>query len=599
MASTPGPVMELLGRVAYEIEVMRPLFPTYLHLLISAIFPIYTAAHAALSRPPSASPRKRKEGSTDDDLGDDGESQKIESLTPSDAVLFPLLAGATLASLYFILKWLQDPAWLNWALGIYFSQIGLFFAVKFIKDTLSIARSFLFPDQYSRGGNVWKANQSEHSFKTETGDSSPSPFPWLLWPLPIPTSISRRIWQLRGLLYTKARLDLHVHQLITVKSSIDLLDLMSLLLSVAIVSYHAFVAKPWFITNFLGFSFCYGSLQYMTPTTAWTGTLVLSALFFYDIYFVFFTPMMVTVATQLDVPIKLLFPRPDGCVFPVGAAEGSVAMEEYLQCLAKTRTMAMLGLGDIVVPGMMLAFALRFDLFLFYLRQGRKVEKGGVETEKPVYASAKGNWGERFWTRPKLWSDDIKAKSFPKPYFYATIVGYVLGMIMTVVVMQVAEHAQPALLYLVPGVLFSLWGTALVKGDLKALWDYTEASEEEKDEGKKEDKNSQQQKADTAIQDHLEVESKREKKPGKKSPEEKAEKQSRRLILFSITLPQAFKRTGQNVTGNEQTSTEASSGAKTTADNGDGRDMGARRSLDEAEARSREGEPPEKRARRV
>ncbi|KAJ9635552.1 hypothetical protein H2204_005726 [Knufia peltigerae] len=592
MASTPGPVMELLGRVAYELEVMRPMFPTYLHLLVSAVFPIYTAAHAALSRPSSASPRKRKAGSADDDNHEDGESQKVESLTPSDAILFPLLAGTTLASLYFILKWLQDPAWLNWALGIYFSQIGLFFAMKFIKDMLSIARSFLLPDQYSRGGKVWKANQPDHCFKTETGDTSSSPFPWLLWPLPIPSSVSKLIWQFRGVVYTKARLDFHIHRLITVKCPIDILDLISLLLSTAIVSYHAFLAKPWFLTNFLGFSFCYGSLQFMTPTTAWTGTLVLCALFFYDIYFVFFTPMMVTVATKLDVPIKLLFPRPDGCVFPVGAAEGSAAMEEYLQCLAKKRTMAMLGLGDIVVPGMMLAFALRFDLFLFYLRQSRKGEKGSEETEKPVYASAKGGWGERFWTRSKLWSDDIKAKNFPKPYFYATIVGYVLGMITTVVIMQVAEHAQPALLYLVPGVLLSLWGTALVKGDLKALWHYTEASDEEKKDDKKEDEKSQKR-------DDVKAETVREKESEKETPEEQAEKECRRLLSFSITLPEALHKTDRETTEQKPVSTESSSRPKTTTDNRDGRDISGRRSLDEGQARNGDGEPPEKRARRV
>src|SRR5882757_3286919 len=132
MASQPGPAMEILGRIAFGFESMRPLFPTYLHLLVSAIFPIYTAAHASLSRPPSAALRKRSKATTQEDDRDEDESQTIESLTPSDALLFPLLAGGTLASLYFILKWLQDPAWLNWILGIYFSQMGLFFAMKFL-----------------------------------------------------------------------------------------------------------------------------------------------------------------------------------------------------------------------------------------------------------------------------------------------------------------------------------------------------------------------------------------------------------------------------------------------------------------------------------
>ncbi|KAK7902904.1 hypothetical protein LTR67_002550 [Exophiala xenobiotica] len=619
MASTPGPIMELLGRIAYEIEVMQPLFPTYLHLLVSAIFPIYTAAHASLSRPTSAAPRKRKKGVADEDEPDEGDSQKIESLTPSDALLFPLLAGATLASLYFILKWLQDPAWLNWVLGIYFSQIGLFFATKFLKDTLSVLRSFLLPNQRSSGGKLWKVDQQECCIVTERGEKSNSPFPGLLRLIPLPASITKRIWKLRGLLYKKAHLNLHVHGLITVKSPVDILDVVSLLLSCALVSYHGFVSKPWFLTNFLGFSFCYGSLQYMTPTTAWTGTLVLSALFFYDIYFVFFTPMMVTVATKLDVPIKLLFPRPDGCVFPVGAPEGSSAMEEYLQCLAKKRTMAMLGLGDIVVPGMMLAFALRFDLFLFYLRQGRKGVTAGEETQKPAYVNAKGNWGERFWTNSKLWTEEIKAKTFPKPYFYATIVGYLAGMITTVVVMQVAEHAQPALLYLVPGVLLSLWGTALVRGDLKALWDYSELPEEEKKDGKEDnEKDKTESDADTSkavvgsgAAESREVDQKSEEHKTESDPDksndkgpakEKAEKQCRRLVYFSIILPEQQPESKSEEPSASTTPHAQANATGDTLSEDTGKSTSVQHhmngAMEERQGR-KDGEPPEKRARRV
>lgn len=230
----------------------------------------------------------------------------------------------------------------------------------------------------------------------------------------------------------------------------------------------------------------------ITPTSGWVGTLVLSALFFYDIYFVFFTPMMVTVATKLEVPIKLLFPRPDGCVMPIGAPEGSEAMLEYLECLSKKRTMAMLGLGDIVIPGMMLAFALRFDLYLFYMRQ-MPSRTGILRTtsedapSKPKYKPSTGSWGERFWTTSKLQSAELKAKSFPKPYFHASVFGYLVGMIITMLAMQVAQHAQPALLYLVPGVLLSLWGTAIFRGDLNLLWAYTEDEENEENERKSEE----------------------------------------------------------------------------------------------------------------
>ena len=82
-------------------------------------------------------------------------------------------------------------------------------------------------------------------------------------------------------------------------------DFVGLAMGLTAVLYYNFVDKPWYLTNLMGFGFAYGSLQLLSPTTFWTGTLILCALFFYDIYFVFFTPMMVTVAKTLDVPIKL------------------------------------------------------------------------------------------------------------------------------------------------------------------------------------------------------------------------------------------------------------------------------------------------------
>ncbi|KIW98380.1 uncharacterized protein Z519_00040 [Cladophialophora bantiana CBS 173.52] len=554
MASEPGPVVDFLGIVAYHYESMRPLLPTYLHLLISAIFPIYTAAHASLSRPPSAASKKSKICATGE-VDDEDSQTRIENLTPSDAILFPIMAGATLASLYFILKWLQDPAWLNWALGIYFSQIGLFFAMKFLKDCFTVARSFLLPNEYSRAGMLWKVDQKERCFRAENETRTRSPFPGFVGRIPLPSPVVSLVWDLRALLYTKARLEFHIHELITIKTLIEILDIASLILSIGVVYVHTFVAKPWFLTNLLGFSFCYGSLQYMTPTTAWTGTLVLSALFFYDIYFVFFTPMMVAVATKLDVPIKLLFPRPDSCVFPVGAPEGSPEMEEYLQCLAKKRTMAMLGLGDIVVPGMMLAFALRFDLYLYYLRQAKDRQQIGKDALKPTYTSATGNWGERFWTTSKLWTNEMRAKRFPKPYLCATLLGYLAGMVVTVVVMQVTQHAQPALLYLVPGVLLSFWGTALVKGDLKELWHYSEhpqgdgkQAEEAKDEKRLpasagDGGNDDQAGTNRAIINKMEevnpakVQDKESGNETQETAKRDAEKTCRRLVQFSITLP--------------------------------------------------------------
>ncbi|KAL4805810.1 signal peptide peptidase-domain-containing protein [Aspergillus unguis] len=494
-----SPLAELLGQALYQFDLIKPLLPTYGHVILSALFPLYIGAHASLSRPSSAAKapktsKKDVDQSDDDDEDEERQSddQKMEGLAPSDALVFPLTAGATLGGLYLVIKWAGADL-LNKLLGFYFSQIGIFFAIAFVKDALSVSRSFIFPRKYTRGGRTFKPQPSERIFaveqstNTEKADVRHSPLPGILGSIPLPSFVLKILWICRAALYWRAKLRVHVHSAFSFKCSLGGLDILSGLVSLPAVAYFTFVSKPWWLTNFLGFSFCYGTLQLMSPSTFVTGSLILGSLFFYDIYFVYFTPLMVTVAKKLDVPIKLLFPRPPA---PSEAPD--------------TVSLAMLGLGDIIIPGMMVGLALRFDLYLYYKVKGTlkaRSEGGDSEFNKPVYQPATGGWGERFWApparsnEPELQPPYRDARSFPKTYFKASIVGYTLGMVTTLAVMQIFDHPQPALLYLVPGVLLSLWGTALVKGQLHEMWDFSDAEEEEEDSsennGEKDEKDAE------------------------------------------------------------------------------------------------------------
>ncbi|KAJ5612120.1 Peptidase A22B signal peptide peptidase [Penicillium lagena] len=492
-----SPLAELLGQALYHFDRVKPLLPTYGHLLVSALFPIWIGAHASLSRPSSAAKPSKEDINPEEDTDDEEEEsspvQKMENLEASDALMFPLTAGLTLGGLYMVIKWLEDPAILNKILSFYFSQMGLFFAIAFLKDTLLVLRSFVFPRYYRRGGKLWKANQSERVFKASATDVRYSPLPGILGAIPLPNKIMAMLWTCRRVAYQRLRLRAHVRGLLNAKGLVGLLDLLSGIIALIAVGYFAFVTKPWWLTNFLGFSFCYGALQFMSPSTFWTGSLILGSLFLYDIYFVFFTPLMVTVATKLDVPIKLLFPRP--------TEDPDVA------------SLAMLGLGDIVVPGMMVGLALRFDLFLYYQRKGlqkAQAEKSSEEENvKPEYQSATGAWGERFWAspvaprEPELQPPYHDARSFPKTYFKASVVGYIIGMIATLLAMQFSNHPQPALLYLVPGVLTSLWGTAWFKGAIRTMWEFSDAEEVEEDDDEKKKEEEDKSKTSAPSQKSL------------------------------------------------------------------------------------------------
>jgi minor histocompatibility antigen H13 len=490
-------VLALLEPILEELQAMRPLLPTYAHLVVSAVVPIYTGAHASLSRPSSAAKAKKK-SKTESDAGDDEEDEgkdtghKMEGLEPSDALMFPLMAGLTLGGLYLIITWLKDPKVLNKILSFYFSQMGLFFAAALLRDGLKVIRSFFFPSTYSSGGYQWKVNQTKRLCTVPERENAAaalerkSPLPGFLGTIPLPNAILNLLWEVRALVYQKVQLRAKLLTLANVKTRFDLLDVSGVFAALVAVVYFAFFSKPWWLTNLLGFSFCYGSLQVISPSTFTTGSLILSSLFLYDIYFVFFTPLMVTVATKLDVPIKMVFPRP--------ASPGEDP---------STLSHAMLGLGDIVVPGMMIGLALRFDLFLYYKYKSIQKSKKNSSTEenqKPIYQRATGKWGERFWTHSKssqvvsLEPPYSDAQSFPKPYFFASIIGYVSGMVATLIAMQFSNHAQPALLYLVPGVLISLWSTAYFRGEFDSMYSFSDMIEDEEPETKSDKKQEKDEK---------------------------------------------------------------------------------------------------------
>ncbi|CAD0084868.1 unnamed protein product [Aureobasidium vineae] len=563
--SGPGPISEMLGMLAYGFAQVQPLLPLYTHLVLSALFPIITGAYSSLSRPSTAAKpikeSKIEHGADEQDDQDEDEDsiQKMEGLSPSDAVIFPLLAGCTLGGLYLLIKYM-GASLLNKVLRWYFSAMAIFSVAKLMNDGLGVAESFCFPHYYTEGGVLWKVSQPERKAIHSAICTRPSPLPGVLGRIILPRRVLEGFWTLRGLLRRKYRLQLHLSSLVKFKVTLTLRTILSTVLALATIFYSNFVSDEWWLTNLQGFAFSYSALQLMSPTTFGTGSLILSALFFYDIYFVFYTPLMVTVATKLDVPIKLLFPRP--------LEDGQVAAD---------RKLAMLGLGDIVIPGMMIGLALRFDLHMYYLkRQTKRVRsvpassddkkeesasKVEEDVQKEVYRPVTGHWGNKFWTtswigRSLLPKYDATKKltrnpipTFSKPYFYASIVGYVLGMCVTLGIMQVYRHAQPALLYLVPGVLGSLWLTALVRGEIKQMWDFTEAS----DEG---DEDKQDKKKEKTKKDDDEDKKESTSWWGKSFfSAEKTERNAKRLE----------KKIAKSVGGDEKSDTEGKSSGKKTA----------------------------------
>lgn len=190
-------------------------------------------------------------------------------------------------------------------------------------------------------------------------------------------------------------------------------------LSLIITGYYVYT-KNWIASNVFGEAFAMSAISLIQLDTFTTGMVLLTGLFVYDIFWVFGTDVMVSVAKSFDVPVKLLFPR------DVIASPNS--------------GFSMLGLGDIVIPGVLIALCLKFD---HHLVKEKKLAAG--ET----------------------------------PYFTTALFFYIAGLVITMGVMHVFKAAQPALLYLSPAGIFSVLLTALVRGELAKVFAFTTESEKD------------------------------------------------------------------------------------------------------------------------
>eukprot|EP00735_Rhodelphis_limneticus_P002064 TRINITY_DN12805_c0_g1::TRINITY_DN12805_c0_g1_i1::g.28666::m.28666 TRINITY_DN12805_c0_g1::TRINITY_DN12805_c0_g1_i1::g.28666 ORF type:complete len:397 (-),score=75.15,sp/Q8TCT9/HM13_HUMAN/35.44/6e-65,Peptidase_A22B/PF04258.8/1.7e-73,DUF423/PF04241.10/0.0055,DUF423/PF04241.10/3.3e+03,DUF1119/PF06550.6/8.9e+02,DUF1119/PF06550.6/0.017 TRINITY_DN12805_c0_g1_i1:235-1425(-) len=190
------------------------------------------------------------------------------------------------------------------------------------------------------------------------------------------------------------------------------LDVLCLIpsLSVGVVYWYS---RHYVTNNIIAAALCLTAIQMISIGSYKVGCILLCGLFVYDIFWVFGTTVMVTVAKGLDAPIKMLFPK---------------------DIFADPRQFSMLGLGDIVVPGLFVALMLKYDI-----HRATRQNPAGASTH------------------------------FPHTYFHSVMVGYFGGLALTYLAMAVTGAAQPALLYLVPTCLGSTLATALYRGEFKDL----------------------------------------------------------------------------------------------------------------------------------
>ncbi|KAK9480510.1 signal peptide peptidase-domain-containing protein [Lipomyces japonicus] len=436
---------------------VNPVLFTYGVLLVSATVLIYVGSHATLHKPDNALPPDPNDNEFDvNDLISSSSSSR-EKIAAEDAYMMPVFGGVMLVGLYLLIKKL-DGKYIEFFFHNYFSIFGigsvsqsfssvLKYSAKKTKQRLTRWKITVVENPPIEGlessDEKPKRGNEEEKEEEDYEDSLIEKYGFIRHP------------SLKQILnpkfhYSQYKIGAKISKEINERGKLEQVvqwyvssaDVIGILVGIAVVVANRYYDN-WLLANVLGGSFAFGSIQFLTIDSFKTGFIMLGGLFLYDIFFVFGTDIMVTVATSMTVPIKLTAPRPPTISSPAGSS-------------------AMLGLGDIIVPAIFLSLCLRFDLWNFY-----------QANPKLPYASA---------------------RKFPKPFFNAGIVFYVASLFITILVMHTFKAAQPALLYICPAIAGATFITALARGQLALLWDYKEESEEDKKIRQKKEKKEKREK---------------------------------------------------------------------------------------------------------
>jgi hypothetical protein len=376
-------------------------------------------------------------------------SKDKEVMTSKDAAQFPIVGSCALFGLFCAFKYL-DRYWVNIVMGIYFGAVGM------ISVTSTVA-PFI---------QTWISSETRHGFKKS--------FP-LIGEVDCTFTKAELTAMIPAAIFTTYYLKTKhfmMNNLLGISFCIQSIERISI-----------------------------GS--YKIGAILLCGLFVYDIFWVFGSESVFGSNVMVTVAKSFDGPIKLLFPKvlPGGniagaiqdslvhasnstlltslditpaCTQVVSSlvnalksdvrnttlpfvqhaltvGRESVAFKTETNCtsivnkvMQPLRVVAegefsLLGLGDIVIPGLFVAILLRFDA---------------------VQAGITGLYGEQ--------------RVFSKPYFHWNIVFYALGLVVTLYVMHAFKAAQPALLYLVPACLSASLIVALKQGNFSTLLEYNE-----------------------------------------------------------------------------------------------------------------------------
>jgi len=260
-----------------------------------------------------------------------------------------------------------------------------------------------------------------------------------------------------------------------------LYELLSVVTSLCIVLLWILTGH-WLLMDLMGVGFCVTFISLVRLPSLKVSILLLIGLVIYDIIWVYFsdflfkTNVMVNVATkEADNPIDFIARKFNiQSKFSKDSPKLSLPGKLIVPSYSEQGNFSILGLGDIVIPGLLLCFVCRFDsykknqllnkyAFNYSSESESQQNDSDISKESYLFHHSQSNYGLK--VKPYRSSYSFKnLLDFNKiSYFRCSLFGYIAGLFTATICSEVFKSAQPALLYLVPSTLLPLVILAYLK----------------------------------------------------------------------------------------------------------------------------------------
>jgi len=235
-------------------------------------------------------------------------------------------------------------------------------------------------------------------------------------------------------------------------------DLIAVALAVGLVTWYyvcRHASYAWVLQDLMALAMCALFLKTVRLPSVRVAAVLLCVFFVYDVFMVFISPLIFKKSVMVEVATAGAAGNARTSVSDGGRTCVHIEGERMPVLFMLPRFdfgggYSMLGLGDVVMPGLLVCFALRYDL----------LTRGAPRAPCGMCIDSTGRGG---------------VQSCAPWYFAVVSVGYAVGLMLALLANLFGltfngVRGQPALLYLVPCTLLPVIGAAFRRGELARMW---------------------------------------------------------------------------------------------------------------------------------